>query len=106
MISQIKILFTYCDNNPVVRFDYDGELWQAAFAGGGTVVPWGYIGFTILTGFGAITPIGWVIIGTIVVISSGVTIYYYKEHTKGARPSTKSKHEEGNTRKTKIKGER
>jgi len=30
-----KNLFAYCDNNPIVRVDENGEFWQAALADGG-----------------------------------------------------------------------
>ena len=33
-----KNLFAYCDNNPIMRDDYDDEFWQYAFAGAGTIV--------------------------------------------------------------------
>ncbi|HBT65113.1 MAG TPA: hypothetical protein DEB10_10690 [Ruminococcaceae bacterium] len=101
-----KNLFAYCDNNPIVRVDHSGEIWELALAGGGTAgFSWGAFGTSILAGLGAITPVGWaVIIGAVVVVSVGAGVYYYSEHTKGARPSTKGKHEKGQTRKGRDKG--
>ena len=49
-------------------------------------------------------PIGIAIIGVTTVVAVSVGIYYYKEHTKGARKSTKGKHEKGQARKQRDQG--
>ena len=51
---QDKNLYVYCDNNPVVRVDEDGAVWQLALAGGGTMATG-----SLVAGLGAITPAGW-----------------------------------------------
>jgi len=67
-----KNLFAYCDNNPVMRADHDGDFWQLALAGGRAVgFSWSAFGTSILTGLGAITPAGWIVIGTVAVVSIG-----------------------------------
>lgn len=85
-----KNLYAYCDNNPVIRIDYDGEAWQFALAGGGTLAAGGMvkigtvaalksIGGTILAGLSVVTPAGWLAIGTVVVIGG---VVYLKGKTK------------------------
>jgi RHS repeat-associated protein len=101
-----KNLFAYCDNDPINRDDKSGDFWEYSAAGvgalgAGTGISWGAIGGTVLAGLGAITPIGWVVIGTVVVVGG---VILYAEHTKGARPSTKGKHEKGQTRKGRDQG--
>jgi RHS repeat-associated protein len=101
-----KNLFAYCDNDPINRDDKSGDFWEYSAAGVGALgagagISWGAIGGTVLAGLGAITPVGWVVIGTVVVVGG---VILYAEHTKGARPSTKGKHEKGQTRKNRDQG--
>ncbi|MDP2813509.1 MAG: RHS repeat-associated core domain-containing protein [Erysipelotrichaceae bacterium] len=101
-----KNLFAYCDNDPINRDDKSGDFWEYSAAGVGALgagagISWGAIGGTVLAGLGAITPVGWVVIGTVVVVGG---VILYAEHTKGARPSTKGKHKKGQTRKGRDQG--
>lgn len=59
----------YCDNNPVVRVDEDGAVWQLALAGGGTMATG-----SLVAGLGAITPAGWaaIIIGVVIIASIAI----------------------------------
>jgi len=70
-------MFAYCGNNPVARDDIGGELWGSIFGG-------------IVTAVSAVTPVGWAVIVTSVVVIG--TVIVYAEHTKNARPSTHDKH--------------
>ena len=63
-------LFAYCLNNPVNMYDPDG-YWTLALAGGSVIaldVSLSSIGTAILGALSAVTPAGWVIIGTSVVL--------------------------------------
>jgi RHS repeat-associated protein len=90
-VSQVdltdKNLFSYCDNNPVMRTDFNGDYWEYALATGGTIgagvgFSWGAIGSSILAGLGAITPGGWIVIGVAVFVTIGASVYYAtKGHT-------------------------
>lgn len=66
---QDKNLYVYCDNNPVVRVDEDGAVWQLALAGGGTMATG-----SLVAGLGAITPAGWaaIIIGVVIIASIAI----------------------------------
>ena len=71
-----KNLYSYCDNNPVLRSDDDGEFWQFALAGGGVAgFSWSALGSSIVAGLGAITPVGWIAIGVTTVVAIGVVSY-------------------------------
>jgi RHS repeat-associated protein len=90
-----KNVFDYCHNNPVIRADHDGAFWQFALAGGGSIgLSGGTFGASILAGIGAITPVGWVVIGTTVVVIV-VSVYYSKKSIRNpdpyARPDQKNK---------------
>lgn len=79
-----KNLYAYCDNNPVIRIDEYGDMWELAVAGGGTMaVSSGFslsaLGGPVAAAVGAITPLGWVAIGTVVAITAvSVGIKYSK----------------------------
>ena len=71
------------------------------------------IGVSILAGLGAITPVGWIVIGTVVVTSAVViSVQYAKSKSKGkskqevdryARLEQKSKGENEKPRRDKVK---
>ena len=93
-----KNLFAYCDNNPVCRIDTDGRFWEYALVGGGIVssgISLSGVGTAMMTALGAITPVGWIIIGTVAVTSIAVAgIVYAKGRSKEdvdpyARPGQK-----------------
>ena len=63
-------LFSYCDNNPSNRKDEEGDVWQLALAGGGTVSTGAAI-----TAIGSITPAGWAVLGVVAVVTVGVIVY-------------------------------
>ena len=70
----------YCDNNPVVRVDEDGPVWQLALAlaGGGTMATG-----SLAAGLGAITPAGWAVIIAIAVVGiATIGIRYTKEKSR------------------------
>ena len=83
-----KNLYAYCDNNPITRIDEDGDIWELAIAGGGTIAAGsGFslsaLGGSILAGLGAITPVGWIVIGTVVITSAVViSVQYAKSKSK------------------------
>jgi hypothetical protein len=87
-----KNLFAYCDNNPVMRADYDGEFWQLAgvtinSTNSGIGFSWGTIGASVLTSLSMITPVGWaVIIGSVVVVGVG---YRVSKMSKGGKQRIK-----------------
>ena len=102
-----KNLYAYCDNNPVMRSDYDGEAWQLALTGGATLAAGGMvkigsvaalkaIGGTILAGVSAVTPAGWLAIGTVVIIGG---VVYLKAKSKGRVTSPIGRRNVYNTRK-------
>jgi hypothetical protein len=68
-----KNLFSYCDNNPVMREDSDGDFWGFALAGGGALgASWSFGGANFWN------PVGWVILGVATVATvtyAGYTIY-------------------------------
>ena len=75
---QDKNLYVYCDNNPVVRVDEDGAVWQLALAGGGTMATG-----SLAAGLGAITPAGWAVIIAIAVVGiATIGIRYTKKKSR------------------------
>ena len=80
-------LYVYCGNNPVVRKDSSGEAWQVALASGGLIAAgasWSSLGATVLAALGAITPVGWIAIGTVAVAGVVVaSVAYAKGKSKG-----------------------
>lgn len=76
--------YVYCRNNPIKYVDPTGKFATAAIA---ATAPWW-------------TP--YVAAGIAAIV--GGTIIFFKEHTKGARPSTKGKHQEGQTRRQRDAG--
>ena len=78
-------LYAYCDNNPIVRVDSGGATWKLSLASGSVLASGGMvkigaaavlksIGGTIMAGVSAVTPIGWLAIGTVVVVGGIVYI--------------------------------
>ncbi|WP_291570385.1 hypothetical protein [Clostridium sp. UBA4548] len=69
-----KNLFSYCDNNPAMREDSDGDFWGFALAGGGALgASWS------LGGANFWNPVGWVVLGVATVATIGYGGYeYYK----------------------------
>ena len=104
-------MFVYCLNNPVNYVDRGGtnaealELWILNMwwlCGIDAVLPFGDLIFTlgiILLGSELISKIQGSTIPEISVAEETSSVYEYREHTKGARPSTKGKHQKGQTRK-------
>ena len=75
-----KNLYAYCDNNPVIRVDEDGDTWGLAVEGIESLImsvgaALSAVGGTFATAAGAITPAGWIIIATVVVISVAAFAY-------------------------------
>ena len=72
-------MFAYCANSTVCRADNDGMLWKLALAGGGGFfagLSASSVASSILATISAITPVGWVAIGTVVtigVVSIGIS---------------------------------
>ena len=62
-------LFAYCWNNPVNMYDPDG-YWTLALAGGGYLATAGTLGASIIW-----NPVGWVILGAVVVTTVVVVVY-------------------------------
>ena len=96
-------LFAYCWNNPVNASDPDG-YWTLALAGGGYLATAGTVGAT-----NAWNPVGWVILGTVVVTTAvvvGVKVYKSAKSTSSnkadpyARPGQKK---QGRERKNKAR---
>ena len=90
-----------------MRSDYDGEAWQLALTGGATLAAGGMvkigsvaalkaIGGTILAGVSAVTPAGWLAIGTVVIIGG---VVYLKAKSKGRVTSPIGRRNVYNTRK-------
>ena len=76
-----KKLYAYCDNNPVNRFDENGDIWQTALAGSTKLT-----GVWIAGSSNAWNPIGWTIIGvaTIITVSYvGYKIYKFAKNKRG-----------------------
>ena len=115
--------YSYCSNSPILYHDPHGcDAASAAAAWGSTmwwltaadlalpigdIIYWG--GLAILSGF---TAYGAVELADQIIMSYPTdvlseelseTTHYYSEHTKGARPSTKNKHQRGQTRKKRDK---
>lgn len=104
-----KNLFAYCDNNPIMRVDEDGEFWKLALASGGIGGSSGFslatLGAKALATLGAITPAGWVAIGVTAVVTIGIISYSVYESSKSksdpyGRPGQKK---QGRERKEKKK---
>ena len=89
-----KNLYSYCDNNPILRSDDDGEFWQFALAGGGVAgFSWSALGSSIVAGLGAITPVGWIAIGTVTVVAVGAAVYTEHRTLKnGSKRKSNDKH--------------
>ena len=103
-------MFAYCNNNPVNSVDFGGtdtlalsswitSMWWITAVDG--VLPFGDLIFTL--GTIALFIEAWDSIQLTVTIQGYLEddppVVEAKEHTKGARPSTKGKHEKGQTRK-------
>ena len=96
-----KNLFAYCDNNPIMRLDNDGEFWQAALAGGGSLV-----GIWVAGGTNSWNPIGWAILGAATistVVYCGVKIYKAVKNNPDpyARPGQKKQGRENKNKNRK-----
>lgn len=76
--------YVYCRNNPIKYVDPSGKFAATAAA---ATSPW-WMPY-VAAGVAAIV---------------GGTVVFFKEHTKGARPSTKTKHQEGQARRQKDAG--
>lgn len=100
-------MFAYCNNNPVNYIDMDGENAEA--------LQWWTAGMWWLCGVDTVLPIGDIIyVAGIVVLGIGAVIaateifesvsvdassVYMAGHTKGARNSTRDKHQQGDKRR-------
>ena len=103
-----KNLYAYCDNNPITRIDEDGDIWELAIAGGGTIAAGsGFslsaLGGSILAGLGAITPVGWIIIGTVVITSAVVISVQYAKSESKKKVSKKLIYMRGQDRKYNVR---
>lgn len=78
--------YVYCRNNPIKYVDPSGCSVLA-----------GSLGAAILS-----EAAPYIVAGATAVL--GGAIIYFKEHSKGARPSTKGKHQEGQTRRQRDAG--
>ena len=92
-----KNLFAYCDNNPIVREDKDGDYWQQlALAGGGAVGgSWAAIanalsGALVAGGSNAWNPVGLAILGVVAVVAVIVVVNYASTNIKFKKSSSKS----------------
>ena len=104
-------MFAYCLNNPVNYVDRDGTSAEALqwwigtmwwLCGADAALPFGDLIFTagiILYGAQAISIMQGTTTPEISVDEENSSVYEYREHTKGARQSTKGKHQKGQTRK-------
>lgn len=64
-----KNLYAYCDNNPVMCVDQNGEMWELAIAGGGTMAfSSGLSMSTIVAGLSAVAPVAIAVATTVVVV--------------------------------------
>ena len=107
-------MFAYCLNNPTNYIDWDGKdatllaAWATSMwwlSGIDLVLPIGDLVFTagvILLGLTAIDDIQ-DSVTEVAVEEKEASVYQYKEHTKGARQSTKGKHQKGQSRKNRDK---
>ena len=83
-----KNLYAYCDNNPISRVDEEGDMWQFALASGGTLAAGsGFslsaLGGSIMASLGAITPVGWAVLGVVAVVGTvAIGIKYVKSKSK------------------------
>ena len=85
-----KNLYAYCDNNPIIRKDNEGDMWQLALAGVGG----NGFGTMIATGLGVITPAGWIVLGSVTVVVVGSIVYSkaksrYSGQIKGKKKTKK-----------------
>ena len=85
-----KNLYAYCDNNPIIRKDNEGDMWQLALAGVGG----NGFGTMIATGLGGITPAGWIVLGSVTVVVVGSIVYSkaksrYSGQIKGKKKTKK-----------------
>ena len=95
-------MFSYCLNNPVCFVDDDG-----AMATEGIIAAtnwWNPVGWTS-AGILLIEVIALVVtISVVDEILDNPSVYFESEHTKNKRPSTKGKHEKGQSRKNRDQG--
>lgn len=97
-----KNLYAYCDNNPISRADEEGDMWQFALASGGTLAAGsGFslsaLGGSIMASLGAITPVGWAVIGAVAAVGAAAIVYskaksrYKREEKKKQKVQPKAK---------------
>jgi len=104
-------MFSYCLNNPVNFVDRSGnnaeavQWWTSTMwwlCGADTVLPVGDIIYgagILILGVYALTVADEITMPQISLEEENSSVYEYREHTKGARQSTKGKHQKGQTRK-------
>ena len=94
-IIQANNIYAYCGNRPVMYIDFSGE--NTVVIGGMFGSFAGPVGTIIGIALGTVA-------GIIIVVAADGAFNYYKEHTKGSRPSTEGKHEKGQARKKRDAG--
>ena len=109
-------MFSYCLNNPVNYVDRSGnnaeavQWWTSTMwwlCGADTVLPVGDIIYgagILVLGVYALTVADEVTMPQISLEEEKASLHEVREHTKGARPSTKGKHQKGQTRKKRDNG--
>ena len=76
-----KNLYAYCDNNPVMRVDKDGNIWELALASGETMALGS--GSAIVAGLSAAAPVAiGVAITVVVVVGVSAAIKFAKSKSK------------------------
>ena len=107
-----KNQFAYCDNNPIMRDDTGGDLWdELALVGSGSIGASWSIGGTNFW-----NPLGWAVLTVTTIATISIIGYRIIKASKSERdynqevehlkktPSKKNKHQQGQSRKQKDKG--
>jgi len=79
-------MFAYCGNNPTCRRDDAGEAWELVLAGIGKSL------FTGLSIASAITPIGWIAVGTIIAVGIVYVSIEYSQAISKEKAKDRSSH--------------
>lgn len=87
-----KNLYAYCDNNPLIRVDVEGDFWELAVAGGGMMSLGSGATFgAAIAGASALAPVAIAALATVVVVVAVSTAVNYSKSKSKAKSKTKSK---------------